>query len=230
MVGMAVSFLFLALGLAICLIWLGSMKTDQTLKVAQPALREIFSVLSKRSYASMYTIIFCCFFVFSAVLNFLPFRLVELNESFSEFRIGTIYIGYVAGVVTALLAMDIARLIGGEGPAIAVAVIVLVVSLFGWSFDNTHLLFINMFVFSGAMFLVHALVSGLLNHRIERHKGAANGVYVAVFYGGGVLGSSVPGLAYRQYGWEGLLIWQLPLTVIAFIATLILSLGDKARE
>jgi YNFM family putative membrane transporter len=59
------------------------------------------------------------------------------------------------------------------------------------------------------MFLTHATATGLLNQLADQHKGMVNGLYVAFYYGGGAIGSFLPGYIYRGFGWSG------------FIATLV---------
>jgi len=69
------------------------------------------------------------------------------------------------------------------------------------------------------MFLVHATASGWLNKLAGSSKGVVNGLYVAFYYGGGVVGSSLPGLVYHGYGWSGFL---LSLAVVALLGCLLL--------
>jgi YNFM family putative membrane transporter len=65
------------------------------------------------------------------------------------------------------------------------------------------------------MFLVHATASGLVNRLVPGNKGMVNGLYVAFYYGGGTLGSYLPGYAYRYWGWQGFLLVLLGVTALA---------------
>ena len=50
-----------------------------------------------------------------------------------------------------------------------------------------------------------------------------NGLYVAFYYGGGTVGSFVPGIAYRQWGWGAF------LAVLAAVALAGLALAAGCR-
>lgn len=75
-------------------------------------------------------------------------------------------------------------------------------TLGGFAPASVPLLFGAMFLFCGAMFLVHATASGFLNSRATASKGVVNGLYVAFYYAGGTVGSYAPGFVYKAWGWN----------------------------
>ena len=107
------------------------------------------------------------------------------------------YSGYMMGMVTSLSAVRIGRRLGGERRAMLAGLATLAVALVGLGTSRVDVFFAVMFLFCGAMFLVHATASGLLNRRAGAGKGIVNGLYVAFYYGGGTVGSFLPGYAYR---------------------------------
>src|SRR5690606_14021174 len=98
------------------------------------------------------------------------------------------------------------RYLGGERRAILVGFAGLAVTLVGFGVPRVDIFFVVMFLFCGAMFLIHATASGLLNRRAGSSKGIVNGLYVAFYYTGGAIGSFLPGYAYRYFGWNGFLV------------------------
>jgi len=200
------SFLLLALSLGVCFVLLARLRDASTLNLARPRPELLLEVLRQKYFLRAYLAIFCLFLVFAAVMNFIPFRLTEISRQASEFRIGLMYSGYLMGMVTALSAVAIGRKLGGEVRALVLGMALYGLALFGFGVAHPAVLFAVMFLFCGAMFLVHATASGWLNRNAGSHKGVVNGLYVAFYYGGGVVGSSVPGLLYRHFGWHGMLL------------------------
>jgi len=176
------------------------------MNLARPRPALLLQVLARGYFLRSYLAIFCLFLVFAAVMNFIPFRLAEISSQASEFRTGLMYTGYLMGLVTALQAVPIGRWLGGEVRAMVGGFSCYALALLGFSGGQPQLLFVVMFIFCGGMFLVHATASGWLNRHAGSHKGVVNGLYVAFYYGGGVIGSSLPGLIYRRYGWQGFIL------------------------
>jgi len=170
----------------------------------------IFTILREKNARRTYITIFCLFFVFAAIMNYLPFRVEELDASASEMRIGFMYSGYLLGIVTALNASRFSHFLGSTSRTMIIGLAGLILALIGMLTPGTTPLFLFMFPFCGAMFLVHSIASGNLNSLGLENKGMVNGLYVAFYYGGGMLGSSLPGPIYQQFGWP------------AFIALLII--------
>ena len=160
------------------------------------------------------------FFTFAAIMNFIPFRLVELTGRNGEWMIGWVYSGYLMGIVTALLAVKIKTLCGNEYRVMMSGFIIYSLSLFLLGLESIPVLFGGMFVFCGAMFLIHATASGLLNNLTDQNRGMVNGVYVSCYYGGGTLGSILPGYIYRGFGWNGLLILLTSITACGLVCIL----------
>ncbi|MCK4501470.1 MAG: MFS transporter [Desulfuromonadales bacterium] len=205
--GWRFSFLLLAIALGIGFITLFRLPEANGLKTTKPQPKAILEVLRKPAFLPIYLSIFCLFFVFAAVMNFLPFRLTELSDQADELRIGLMYSGYMMGIVTSLGAPRVISWVNGELKTIRIGLICLGITLIGLAVNQVWLLFGMMFLFCGAMFLVHATASGLINQLAgSEHRGLTNGLYVAFYYAGGSIGSFVPGIIYRHYGWNGFLI------------------------
>lgn len=218
------SFLLLMLSLLLAFIALLRLPDRGALNLLRPDPRRLLQLLAKPGLRTYYLVVFCFFFVFAAMMNFLPFRLSDLQGDASELRIGLSYTGYLCGVVTALGSGWFCRRLGGELPVIRLGLLVYGFTLFGFLSGSTLLLFALMFLFCGAMFLVHSTCSAYLNRIGGGDKGMVNGLYVASYYFGGMLGSYLPGLLYRSYGWE---VFVLSLVGIVGSALLLLWTGTR---
>jgi len=199
------SFLVLAASLLVSFFLLRRLSDTAPLGLVRPTPRILLEVFRDRALLPICLVVFCLFLVFAAIMNFLPFRLTELSDRASELRIGLMYTGYLLGMVSSLNAVRIGRYLGGERRAMLVGLAVLAAALVGLGVPRVEVFFAVMFLFCGAMFLVHATASGLLNRRAGASKGIVNGLYVAFYYAGGSIGSFLPGYAYRYFGWNGFL-------------------------
>lgn len=146
-------------------------------------------------------LVFCGFFALAAMLNFLPFRIIELHPGASEARIALMYAGYFIGIGLSLGSRRVVALCGGEirtiqrGMAFYLAVTPLLAA------PSEPVLFVAMGLFCGGMFLVQTTAPGVVNRLVPGAGGVVNGLYLSFYYAGGALGSYLPGFVYRQFGW-----------------------------
>lgn len=148
---------------------------------------------------------FAGFFVFTALLNFLPFRLQDLDPAVGQASVGLSYAGFLVGVAAALLSARLRTGLGGTFPAIYAGLAVLLGAVALAAVPALGALFAISALAAPGFFLVHTLLAGALNARAGTEAGAVNAVYVASYYIGGSLGSYVPGLVYAAYGWGAFL-------------------------
>jgi YNFM family putative membrane transporter len=217
--GWRFSFVFLALTLAIGFASLFTLPKTERISMKRPQPRDLLEVLRRPAFLPIYLSVFCLFLVFAAVMNFLPFRLTELSPEASELKIGLMYSGYMMGIVSSLGAPSVIARLGGEIRSIRLGFFCLGLTLAGLAFSQIPLLFGMMFLFCGAMFLVHSTASGLVNRLAgSSHRGLTNGLYVAFYYAGGSIGSFAPGIVYRYSGWHGFLLLLILISAVGYLA------------
>ncbi len=144
---------------------------------------------------------FLLFFVTAAMMNFLPFRMVELNPEISTGMMSLVYTGYLVGAVIAVFSTRIVGLFGSEKKTLFLASLLY---LFGCSLfliEEVPVYYLAMVILMSGMFTIHSVLSAYLNHLEAKRKGIINGLYVSSYYSGGVLGSYFPGLIYQSFGW-----------------------------
>ncbi len=220
-----VFFIFLGAALLIMVLLLSRAKTDALIFGARPTPRQLLEALRVGPYLRVYAIIFCMFFVFAAMMNFIPFRLAELWGRPSELLAGLIYTGYLAGLLTALGSGRIIGRLGGERRTLQLGIAVYLAVVPATAFAGGWELFGLLFVFCGAMFLVHATATGWLNRLATGSRGIINGVYLSAYYGGGVLGSYLPGLVYERFHWAAFVAL---LTGVVGVALLLAVTGSAS--
>lgn len=218
------TFLVLAVGLLAAFGLLFRLETEVRARFARPSLHAIGAVLGDRFFLKSYLVIFLVFFVFASILNFLPFRLRELSDSVSEFRIAMVYSGYLIGIVVALASITIIRRLGNEVRAILSGLAVYALATLAFAAPSVPLVFAVMWLFCAGMFLVHSVLSGFLNHRATERKGLVNGLYISFYYAGGALGSFLPGHLYRHFGWE------VYIAGLSLLVTLAIGIGVGLRK
>lgn len=213
--GWRYSFLAIFFALLFNLVLLRWLKSDPIVAFNRLRLGAIMDILKVSGFLRVYVVIFFSFFTFASILNFLPFRLTEIGGQLSELRISTIYTGYLTGCIAAIFSARIINVIGGEARTVVAALSFYLLSMLFFLTDSTHLTFANMFLFCTGMFLVHAVMPGLINRHAGNKRGVVNGLYISCYYAGGTLGSYLPGLVYKHYGWS---VYVYVLSAVVFLA------------
>ena len=144
------------------------------------------------------------FFAFQAILATLPFAFKYEGESKSDFEIGLLYTGYIMGIIVSFFASRIAELFNGRINAIIVGFLIFSFSIISMRSLEFVIIFLFMFLFCIGSFTIHSLSSALLNSLSNRQKGITNGLYLAFYYSGGVIGSYLPSFYYTMFGWKSL--------------------------
>ena len=214
-------FFFFVLGLLLLLnsCLLKGMAKDAKLQYARPRLTEILVLLRAKPYVWIYASIFCLFFVFAALMNFLPFELKRINPASPETGVGFLYLGYSMGLLVSLNTGRIVHYFGNEIKAIVVGVVIFAMATLIFMIENYLVLFLGMFVFCAGLFTAHSLLSGLINKLARDNKGVANGLYISFYYTGGTLGSVLPGAVFQRFGWQAFLLQLLAMIALAFFFT-----------
>lgn len=222
-------FFFGLLGvlLIFCSVSLGSMARDAKLKYARPRLGDMYDILSQKKFLWLYVSIFCLFFVFAAMMNYLPFELKLMRPGIGETSVGFMYLGYSMGILVSLNSRRIIRWSGGEVSAICWGIFLLGFGGLLFFVKSYGMMFLSMFVFCAGLFTAHSLLSGYLSTLAKTNKAIANGLYISFYYTGGTLGSLLPGAIYEAWGWSAFLLFLLLVTGIAFFFTRLLK-GEVA--
>ncbi|MBU0925658.1 MFS transporter [bacterium] len=187
--------------------------------IVKPKLHDILFILKDKRFVLVYFIMFCMFFVFAGVLNVLPFRVKQISESFSEFQISLLYLGYGMGILVSLGSKKIIHFFKNEINTISIAILFfLFITIFLTNEDIVYL-FILLFLFCIGMFTVHTVSTGLANSMKSSQKSLTSGMYLTFYYLGGATGSIIPSIIYEHYGWDIMIYIFVFILMIVFLLT-----------
>jgi YNFM family putative membrane transporter len=199
--GWRYAFFLIALALGGCFVAVSRMKADSRMSASSVNLSAIVPILRNGNIARLYAVAFTIFFAFMALLTFLPFRLKEIDPSYSAFIIGMMYSGYIMGIIVSAGATRIIGFFGGERRAMTIGLATFALSMLLVNVPSGAAIFVIMFFMCGGMFFVHATAMGTMNKLATEHRAVANGLYISIYYAGAALGSWLPGLIYQDFGW-----------------------------
>ncbi len=193
-------------------------ESDTDINFARLDSKSVLRVLKNSNYRFMFVALASVFFVFSGVLNNIPFHLKDLDAGATPLLISMLYLGYLIGAPVSFYSETISRRLVDERRGLYLGLAVHGFGLVMLLFVAFHGLIVMMFFLAAGFFLIHALLSGLANHLAAEHKGVVNGLYVSIYYLSGAMGSWLPGYLYEGIGWSGMLLVFVVILVAAFWA------------
>jgi len=221
------AFLFWAIA-ALIATWLTTrLASDPRLRLGKVRLAEIRALARRPIYAEGLASAFLLFFVFAAMLNFLPFHMRDNNPGISQSAIALVYTGYLIGVAIALGSLHLIRLFGGERRTLVAGSLVYLLGAAAFALPGNQLAYVSMLVFAAGMFTLHSVLSAFLNHLEMERKGLINGLYVSAYYAGGAMGSYLPGFLYQHIGWTAFVAFLLLLLLVLTGLSLMLRHAPK---
>ena len=218
------AFYSLSAALFISILLIQKLDYEGDTQVVKPKLNDILHILKDKRFLLVYFIMFCMFFVFSGVLNVLPFRVKEISDSFSEFQISLLYLGYGMGIIVSLGSKKIITFFKNEINTILVAICFFLFITIFLGNQNIIYLFVLLFLFCFGMFTAHTVSTGLANSMKGSQKSLTSGMYLTFYYLGGATGSFVPSVIYKHFGWD------IMLYSFVFILSLVVILTFKNRR
>lgn len=199
---------FIVMGLLqlLPLLLLFRVDSDADINFARLDGKSVYRVLQQANYRYMFLALASVFFVFSGVLNNIPFHLQNLDTNATPLLISMLYLGYLVGAPVSFYSAAINKRLADERSGLYLGLAIHAFGLVMLLFVAFHGLVVMMFLLAAGFFLIHALLSGLANHLAPEHKGVVNGLYVSIYYFSGALGSWLPGYLYEGIGWSGMIL------------------------
>jgi len=178
------------------------------------------SLLCRWDLLRIYFLASGSFFIFSAIFNFLPFRLQSPPFGLSTAMVTLLYLVYVMGIFIGPVAGRLSHRFG-SGRVLITGLVILAISITITLLPALIAIVVGLVGICAGFFTVHAAAVGLLNRRLNGGQGRANALYVLCYYIGGWIGITLAGLAYEQYGWSGVMglcfVMLLPLIAVAML-------------
>jgi len=212
-------FYSLSLALLISVYFIKKLSYEGEATVVKPKISDVTKILKDKRFTTIYLIMFCTFFVFSGVLNLLPFRMKELSSEVSEFQISLLYLGYGMGIIVSLNAKKIINYFHTELHTIFVGLVLFLLITISLIVEDIFALFLLIFLFCLGMFTVHTVSTGLANSMKSSQKSLTAGIYLTFYYLGGAMGSYLPSLVYERFGWDVVIIILSIIVLFTMILT-----------
>jgi len=219
-------FVFYSLSLAILvsIYFISKLSYEGEATISKPKITDVMEILKDKRFLIIYFLMFCVFFVFSGVLNILPFRVKEISSNVSEFQISLLYLGYGMGILISLNSSKIVKFFKNELNTILFGLIFFLFITIFLIQENIIFIFILIFLFCVGMFTVHTVSTGLANSMKGSQKSLTSGMYLTFYYLGGATGSFVPSVIYEHFGWD------IMLYCLVFILCVVVILTFKNRR
>ena len=218
-------FFFFLLGILLifCSLLLRGMVRDVKLSYARPGLGDLKNILKRPQFQWLFMSIFCLFFAFAALMNFLPFEIKLLRPGTGETSIGILYLGSRMGILVSRNSRRLVSFFGSEVSAIQGGIVLFAIGTALFFIKSYGVMFASMFVFCAGLFTAHSLLSGYLSTLARTNKAIASGLYICFYYTGGTLGSLLPGAVYEAWGWYAFLLFLLFMIAVAALGTVFLK-------
>ncbi|WP_231963925.1 MFS transporter [Sulfurospirillum sp. UCH001] len=204
---------FVLLGIALIAMFgcLNFLSEEVKVDFVKPKFSQIMDVLKNKTFFNIYMMMFFIFFVFQALLNFIPFQLKTFSSTMGYGKVGMMYAGYIIGFIISIRILWMIRLFKSESKTIIVGIITYVIGLQIFHINNYMVMFGGMFVFCAGFFIIHSVASGLISKLAHEKRAISNGLYLSFYYAGGTVGTFAPGVFYHYLG------WHIFLGLLAFI-------------
>lgn len=144
------------------------------------------------------------FAIFSAIFNYLPFRLREQPFAFPTEITTLLYMVYVVGIFIGPLSGRFSNRFG-SGNTLLTGTVTLFCSLLLIRQPSIPAVVIGLLCVCAGFFTIHSAAVGALNRRLTSGQGKANALYVMFYYLGGWLGITGTGYAYSLMGWDAVI-------------------------
>lgn len=207
---------FVLLGVALIVMFgcLSFLSEEVKVDFVKPKLSQVLDVLKNKTFFNIYAMMFFIFFVFQALLNFIPFQLKTFSSTMGYGKVGMMYAGYIIGFIISIRILWMIRLFGNETKTIIFGILTYLVGLQIFHINDYMVMFGGMFVFCAGFFIIHSVASGLISKLAHEKRAISNGLYLSFYYAGGTIGTFAPGIFYHYLGWH-VFLGLLALTVIA---------------
>jgi YNFM family putative membrane transporter len=161
------------------------------------------------------------FFATLGVFTYLPYYLTSPPFNLSTATVSSIYLVYLAGVITSLASGRLVqrlgpRLLMGSGLMVAASGILIT------RIPVLAAVMLGLVALCIGLFMVQGVAPAFVNANAKSAKGGAGALYVSFYYFGASLGSAIPGYAWQLWGWWGVVASCACALFIGLIADVVL--------
>jgi predicted MFS family arabinose efflux permease len=144
---------------------------------------------------------FCILFAFIGTFTFVNFVLVRAPLAIGPMQLGFVYFVFLPAILTTPLAGRVAHRHGTRktvGGALFLAALGLPLLLL----PSIVAVLIGLALIGVGTFFAQAAATGFIGRAATTDRGSASGIYLACYFGGGLVGTALLGQAFDRLGWE----------------------------
>ncbi|MFI2643035.1 MFS transporter [Streptomyces sp. NPDC018610] len=164
--------------------------------------------------------------VFGGVYTVIGYRLTEAPFSLPQGIVGSIFLVYLVGTVSASTAGRLVGRLGRRG-ALYLAGATTAAGLLLSLLDSVVPVLLGLVLITAGFFAGHAVASSAVSRTATRGRAQASALYQSAYYIGSSVGSTVGATAFHAQGWSGTVAVGL-LAVLGVVA--ITVLGSRAAR
>ncbi|GGX39163.1 MFS transporter [Streptomyces fructofermentans] len=192
-------------------------------------VRTVRAHLSNPLLCRLYAIGALFMTVFGAVYTVIGYRLSEAPFSLPQGVVGSVFLVYLVGTVSASTAGRVVARLGRRGAlylAGGTAASGLLLSLS----DSLPLVLLGLVLITAGFFTGHAVASSSVSHTAQQGRAQASALYQSAYYMGSSAGGTLGAVAFHSGGWAGTVSLGL-LAVLGVVAVTVLgSHAARARR
>ncbi|MEO1680004.1 MAG: MFS transporter [Pseudomonadota bacterium] len=217
--GLAESFYGFAVlnlaGAALAFFYFGDRDAHSPAPGEQTPLIEAWSDhLRNPRLAPMFLVGFALLFVFVATFTYANFVLSSETFALPQAVIGLVYFVFAPAILTTPLAAGSVMRYGARASFMgAIAVSILGLALLLTTALAAFLL--GLALVGAGLFFAQSVATGYVGRTATHDHAAANGLYLASYYVGGIVGALVIGQLFEMQGWSSAVLALIALTVVA---------------
>jgi YNFM family putative membrane transporter len=183
------------------------------------------TLLTHAELRRIFLVAFGGFFVFSSLLNYLPFYLSGAPFHASTRLITLLYLSFLMGILIAPLSGKLSNRIGNGGTMILGSLLfALAIAL--TLIKSLVTILAALVLACAGFFSIHAAAAGSLNRKLTSSRGRANSLYILAYYLGGAAGITLSGYAYGLAGWPGVAALGIAVLALPFAT----GLAERRQE
>ena len=183
------------------------------------------TLLTHAELRRIFLVAFGGFFVFSSLLNYLPFYLSGAPFHASTRLITLLYLSLLMGILIAPLSGKLSNRIGNGGTMILGSLLfALAIAL--TLIKSLVTILAALVLACAGFFSIHAAAAGSLNRKLTSSRGRANSLYILSYYLGGAAGITLSGYAYGLAGWPGVAALGIAVLALPFAT----GLAERRQE
>ena len=148
---------------------------------------------------------FCILFSFIGIFTFVNFVLTRPPLSLGMMQVGLVYFVFLPSIFTTPLAGAAVRRLGTR-PAAWTALAIALAGLPLLLTETLALVLGGMVLVAVGTFLAQAIATGVVGRAATMDRGSASGMYLASYFGGGLVGSLALGQAFQRGGWTAVVL------------------------